>query len=307
MLLSCARQISSRRSLAVSLALIFTSSGLLWTWNNSQASLPVWLPGHYQVAIEDTVAPLNPWRDVVHPCIGPRGVELPGSSEDSVQDKILDGGEPHTSRHVNTTLTLQADLPKPYGGSYAEMNLPFTWSTAQERYGAYGFAQETSVGPNQSVDWTKVDWADLQNQCLQRNTKEEYKHTIKPLSASRRLRLPTWEEGGHWLLSRKTPPRPKITSGRTAIVLRGWSTFEFKGEDYWNLRSLIAETALRHGGRYTVILLVDIKDPGLDVWKTPQNYEKVLLNIPREFRNMTLLFDQHRFLTKWYPRVGEHR
>lgn len=307
MLLNCARLISSPRALTVFLALLIIGSGLLFAWNNSQASLPLWTPRQQRPSLEHSITTLDPWQDAIQPCIGPGDKEISGGSESRVQERVLDGGKTDSIQRASTTLTLHIDLPRPYAGSYVELHMPFSWSTAQERYGPYGFAEENSTGLAHNFDWATVDWADLQNQCLQRNTKAEASHTIKPLSASRRLRLPTWGEGGHWIFSRKTSPRPKITSGRTAIVLRTWSTFEFKDEDYWNLRSLITETALRYGGRYTVILLVDIKEPDLDVWNNPQDYDKVLSNIPTEFRNMTVLFDQHRLLAKWYPRVREHR
>lgn len=117
--------------------------------------------------------------------------------------------------------------------------------------------------------------------------------------------MPIWREHGN-LFSRRAFPRPKVTSGRTAILVRGWSTFEFKEEDYLNLRALITETSLRYRGQYTVILLVDVKGD-YDVIRTRRQYQEILNTIPREFRAMTVLFDQHNFLRAWYPRVNEHR
>lgn len=104
-----------------------------------------------------------------------------------------------------------------------------------------------------------------------------------------------------------SPKRPKRTSGRTAIILRGWSTFEFKEQDLLHIRALITEASLASGGRYTVILLVDVKGGDLDVFGNPADYQTVLDSIPPEFRNMTVLFDQRHFLRAWYPKVSEWR
>lgn len=114
-----------------------------------------------------------------------------------------------------------------------------------------------------------------------------------------------YHDRGRWF-SRHVPPRQKHTTGRTAIIVRGYSTFSFTGQDLWNLRALITETSLRYAGRYSVYLLIDVKGD-FDVMHNPEHYESVLTSIPTEFQNMTILFDQKYFLKAWYPMILEHR
>ncbi|KAM4055307.1 biotin synthase-like protein [Hirsutella rhossiliensis] len=75
-------------------------------------------------------------------------------------------------------------------------------------------------------------------------------------------------------------------SRRTATVIRGFSSFAFKPEDLWNLRSLIVETALHSGGEYAVFLLVHIQDPAANVFDSEKS-------------------DQ--LLESWYDAVNEHQ
>lgn len=125
------------------------------------------------------------------------------------------------------------------------------------------------------------------------------------LSPTRKVKLPSWGARGS-LLSTHVKARRKETTGRTAILLRGWSTFEFHDSNFWHLRSLIMETALAYGGRYTVILLADVQHSD-DILSNATHYDEVMQTIPAEFRNMTVLFDQEGTLKSWYPRVSDHR
>lgn len=103
-----------------------------------------------------------------------------------------------------------------------------------------------------------------------------------------------------------TQDSPRSNTGRQAIVMRTYSTFDYTPEDLWNLRSTITEASLATGGAYTVVLLVDIKDE--EAYRIHQDdvfYQKVLEeSVPAEFQNMAVLF--HKSLQKsWYEKVGE--
>lgn len=124
------------------------------------------------------------------------------------------------------------------------------------------------------------------------------------MDPSRRLAPPSWKNFA-------VSARPKTTSGRTAIVLRLWSTFEFGEEDAFSLRALITETALAYGGEYAVFVLLDVKPEHLrddaDLFSESGYYDELLDHlVPREFRNMTVLFHTE-FLEQWYSNLHESR
>lgn len=227
-------------------------------------------------------------------CRGPRGV----AHEDIEELVILDRMESSTAQvfHAN----VYTAVLEPYAGSYSDLGLEQTWSTAEKRYEHY------RLGPDDehSVDRAGLDWSHLQNECLLANVEPGRGREVLPLSPSRRLRRPTWRERGDSRFASATESRPKMSTGRTAVLYRGWDEFVFKEENILTLRSLITETALRSKGDYTVFYLVDVKgDFDLD---DDEDYDCVLGSIPAEFRNMTVLFDQ-TLLKAWYPKLVEHR
>lgn len=156
------------------------------------------------------------------------------------------------------------------------------------------------------MNWDNGNWAALQNECMSRNVREGL--DFKEISSDRRMSLPPKTSilfPPSWYIPTYSP-RGKLTTGRTAIVVRGYSTFDFKDEDLWNLRSLITETALRYGGRYSVYLLVQARGEG-NVMENATYYEEVIQTIPLEFRSMTVLWDKDHLLETWYARVEESR
>lgn len=185
----------------------------------------------------------------------------------------------------------------PYAGSYEDLGLRQTFATAQARYAPYGFGENTT----ETIDWNRVDWAELQNECFSRNVRADISRAdMRAISLARKMTLPS--PGSHT----NTSPRPKTTTGRTAILIRGFTGYDFKPQDLWSIRALITETSLRSGARYSVYLLVDVKG-NLDVWRSAAKHRQVLMQIPVEFRNMVVLFDQEHLLKAWYPKVGDHR
>lgn len=182
--------------------------------------------------------------------------------------------------------------------------------SVRARYGPYGFGEEREDYKRQKVDWDKVDWGQLQNECFERNkhrfpaaaTGFEDTRTATPRFALRHLaKVP---EIRHW---HEFEP-----SRRTAVVVRTWRGYQYMPEDMYYLRSLVAETALKTGGEYQVILLVDMKDGegGRDynVFASEEAYKKGLedAGVPSEFQSIALLWDM-RLLESWYPDIEEHR
>ena len=109
-----------------------------------------------------------------------------------------------------------------------------------------------------------------------------------------------------WLGSEPLQARP-LSRGRTAIVLRGWDTYQYTPADLYHIRSLIMEAGLSSGGEYVVFLLVDVKDDERRIFQDARNYQKALDDfVPEQLRSIAVLFDRE-LLRSWYPNVDEHR
>ncbi|KAK4215564.1 hypothetical protein QBC37DRAFT_281327 [Rhypophila decipiens] len=222
------------------------------------------------------------------PCIGPRGKLLSQSPDDDLEEVTLD--IPH---------------PTPWTGSYEAVGIPKTWTTIEGRYGPYGYGEQEQSYNRSKVDWNSTDWQMLQKQCFTRNARRfpqgetiddsMMKHSrLRYRDLSKPPRAPQWYEFR--------------ASRRTAIVVRTWRGYEYKNEDLHYLRSLVVETALKTGGEYQVVLLVDMKDYEIDIFASEPNYLQALQDsgVPPEFESMAVLWDD-RLLDTWYPLVAERR
>ena len=191
----------------------------------------------------------------------------------------------------------------PYVGSQRELGLSRTWMSADGRYGPYGYGEDRPDYSRQRVNWDLVDWGQLQDECVDRNVDRfpgrapsiqlAHDRRFRLFSQSRIMPTPTWDDFG--------------STRRTAIVLRSYEGFQYTKENMWMIRSLITETSLRTGGEYGVILLVDIHDKDLNIFKSQENYDKGMerANIPEELKSITILWDVN-MLESWYPAVEEH-
>jgi hypothetical protein len=199
-------------------------------------------------------------------------------------------------------LSPRSAYPQPLGGSYEALLLNKSWLTADSRYGPYGYGDEDAAGYSRSrVEWDSVNWASLQDNCLARN---EFRfRNPSNITAHPMLGLM------HRIRSAKmvSPVRDsRQTTGRTAIVLRSWDSYDYKKEDMINLRSLIVETSLSSGAEYAVFLLVHIKDKSKGIFSSDANYQAALNDaVPPELRGITVLFDES-LLESWYFKVGDH-
>lgn len=173
------------------------------------------------------------------------------------------------------------------------------------RYGPYGYGETENSYNRSKVEWDKVDWQQLQKQCFIRNARRfppgetiddsMMKHSrFRYRDFSKLPVAPQWHEFR--------------TSRRTAIVIRTWRGYDYKDEDLHYLRSLVVETALKTGGEYQVVLLVDMKAYELDIFASEANYLQALQDsgVPPEFESMAVLWDD-RLLDTWYPLVSERR
>ncbi|KAL2266785.1 hypothetical protein VTJ83DRAFT_6137 [Remersonia thermophila] len=225
-------------------------------------------------------------------CRGPRGHLLGESPEDDLVEREL-----------------ESPYPQPWAGNYDEIGLNLTVMSVKRRYAPYGYGEDRDDYNRQKVDWDAVDWGQLQNDCFQRN-RHRFPASAVPFNDTRSVPPRFAYRGGatvpevrHW---HEFEP-----SRRTALVVRTWRGYQYLPEDMYYLRSLVAEAALKFGGEYQVILLVDMKDTegyDNDIFASSEAYRQGLddAGVPPEFRSIALLWST-KLLESWYPKVGEHR
>lgn len=184
-------------------------------------------PAEPTIAREPFHKPLPHIRRIA--CKGPRGLRLDDRDSRDLQRplKALPGA-------LNNTV-----FPRPTIGSYEELGLEKSWMSFAQRYGPYGYGEQETSYDFPRVNWNKVDWGALQTECLQDN--ERMFGASNQSIGENRFRL----------RNESTAPilPPASRTGRHAIVMRTWSTYVYKDEDYWNLRSIINEASLATGGK----------------------------------------------------------
>jgi hypothetical protein len=121
------------------------------------------------------------------------------------------------------------------------LGLEKTWLSFDQRYGPYGYGEQEDSYGFPRVDWKTLDWGRLQTECLQDNM-HIYGAVNESVSAHAESKFRLREHGSE-------PVSPASKTGRQAIVMRAWSTYEYKDEDLWNLRSIITEASLATGGK----------------------------------------------------------
>ncbi|KAJ5503819.1 hypothetical protein N7463_006693 [Penicillium fimorum] len=232
------------------------------------------------------------------PCIGPGGQPLSRKNE----DMMMSGFRWNTS-----------DFPTPIFGSYESWNLNKSLCADRySRYGAYGYLQgnETTQihdshntnGSNKTteIDWKKVDWANLQSECLQRNSD---RYRTQP-SEERIVAL-------YKSLDKDLKPREPLNEtskiqSRTAVILRSWLGMKYTENDLYHIRSMIMELALYSGAEYELILMIDCQGEKLPkksdnaAWKS---FEEE--HLPQELRNLAVWFNTD-MLNDWYPAIDVH-
>ncbi|GIZ43368.1 hypothetical protein CKM354_000659800 [Cercospora kikuchii] len=188
--------------------------------------------------------------------------------------------------------------PKPTFGSYEALRLGQEWTTFEQRYGPYGYSSTNGQQHTDAI-WSGVDWGALQNKCFDAN-RARFQTTGLQQQAGPRFR--------HFNPSEPDEPRRPHKTGRQAIILRTLSTYKYYPEDFWNLRSIITETALATNGNYHVFLLVDLKcgEACADVFTNSTRYNEVLQDsVPSEFRSIAVLVHEN-LQRSWYPKVGQY-
>lgn len=193
------------------------------------------------------------------------------------------------------------------------------------RYDPYGYDEgnlEASGGRRKAnraskVQWEKVDWGYLQEDCLTRNQPR-----YAPLPSANRtttLWMPREEDindvdntivlqdaESQKSMSYRLWKSDQKYKQRTAVVLRTWETNEWTVDTIQYIRSMIMELSLHSGAEYEVIVLVDVKDAGARIFDNDASYRQTLKkSMPDEFKNNTILFNR-QLLERWYPKAGQH-
>jgi len=230
------------------------------------------------------------------------------------------------------------NFPEPSFGSYDVLNIdPNLCFERETRLGPYGFGERIKAA-NRTLYWDYVDWAELQDQCLEKNkmrfesihppnrfvkpehenstgeqdtenpqTGEEEKTDLPILGSAKTNATPSRMPNRGNITRDDTGPSQesqKPREPRTAILLRSYTGKKYLENDKQVIRSMIAELSLRTGGEFQVFLLVQVKT-GVDLWSSEQSYKAVLESeVPPEFRRITVLWDDES-VQRAYPELEQ--
>jgi hypothetical protein len=214
--------------------------------------------------------------------------------------------EHNVSDDVMVFVGTSENFPKPsFGSSDAvdwDSNLCFE---RRGRWEAYGFAEPGTVGQLE-IDWNKVNWGNLQDNCLLKNhdrfnlnesETEVSSHASGWLSLLDHAR--GWIPGERSITKRKeaqeAPVKQRKTAlPRTAILIRVNADHKWTEGDKQNIRSIIKELALDTGSEFQVVLMVQIGKADERIWSHRGFYNEVLQkSVPKEFQCMAQLWNEH--------------
>ncbi|KAL9000116.1 MAG: hypothetical protein Q9169_001191 [Polycauliona sp. 2 TL-2023] len=213
---------------------------------------------------------------------------------------------------------LLVTLPTPMFGTYEETGLGSGYCfTRRARNRAYGDEDLPSNGPHpvpppEPVDWERVNWGRLQQQCYARN-RDRFQDKIE--STTPMFRFPNdegFQRADDTPVLSKSEHAKSNTAGskkykkRNAVLLRTHDTKTYTPDTVNHIRSMINELSLHSGAEYEVFLMVQISDLGRSMFDNGHAYQEMLDDyVPREFHEMTILFNAP-LLEAWYPKAAEH-
>ena len=153
------------------------------------------------------------------------------------------------------------------------------------------------------INWEIVDWGNLQQECLQRNS---IRYRLAGNSEVRPVAL--YKPLDSEVLDSPTPSNDTEVGGqpRTAVILRTWLGMKYTENDLYHIRSMVMELSLYSGGEYEVILLIDCQGEELPAesdataWKF---FRKK--HLPQELWGLAMFFNAE-MLSDWYPDIDVH-
>lgn len=156
------------------------------------------------------------------------------------------------------------------------------------------------------LDWGKVDWRSLQDDCLSRNS-DRYEPSASQKPNQTTFRLPTAQDfeevddtlvfpaegqGSWW-------HHDQYLTRKGVVVQMGAGTEWTLDTVQW-LRSLILELNLQSGGEYELIILVEVKDADTAIFEDKGKYANALrVSAPAEFQKLVVLWTPE-LLQLWY-------
>lgn len=165
---------------------------------------------------------------------------------------------------------------------------------------------------------TKVNWGQLQNECLARNGDRYKKSGATAMRPGKKM--PALSSADQNWLRGLPSPRENVNSvrapmktafqERTAILIRTWDSYDYQENDIQAIRSLITELSLLSGGEYQVFLFVNVKKPAdadaeVPLWNNNDAYMSVLQRVPEELRSIAILWNEE-VCAEWYQATEEH-
>lgn len=237
------------------------------------------------------------WRGTYQQCVGANGSALdPRNAETAMKGFRWN----------------QSDFPAPIFGSYEAWNLDRSFCTDRySRYAAYGYTGEVQDGDSfdtsSEVKFEYVNWATLQQDCLQRNADRYHPSNIpKTLTLHKEYNKGIDEyvlRGEDAETSQSNASA--IFKPRTAVVLRTWLDMEYTENDLHYIQSMIMELSLLSGAEYEVVLLVDAKNARLPRPTDKAGIDSLKSSLPRELQDLAVFFNSE-ILEDWYPKIDVH-
>lgn len=242
-----------------------------------------------------------------------------------------DGPAGREYREVQVYKGRPEKFPNPSFGSYDLFGIdPNLCYERDARLGQYGLQYQWEA-EGKRLDWTKVGWGELQQQCAEKNKarfeksadatdgdryeaamsasgmgapEDELKRQRQASRSKRALPQAVSSGSASYGLPKIRPQNP--AEYRTAVLLRSYTGRQYTDNEKQVIRAMITELSLRTGGKYQVYLLVQVKDnlEDLALWDKA-TYDYVLQSqVPKEFHDMAILWGSYE-VEEMYPLLNK--
>ena len=179
------------------------------------------------------------------------------------------------------------------------------------RFTAYGLDQFDATDPEElkkssDLDWDRVSWGDLQNNCAAINrlrfkaVKERPDNSIQYSNVHHNFDLDSKNPSS----TLETGLTTKVK--RTAILIRVWTGAKWTADAVMNIRAMVAEASIASGGKYQVFILLHVKDDAVPLFVGEDQPQATITKyIPTEFHSMTEVWN-HAQIRSLYSNLAEH-
>ncbi|KAK4148064.1 uncharacterized protein C8A04DRAFT_33591 [Dichotomopilus funicola] len=245
------------------------------------------------------------------PCYLDKAKQIP-VPEVYAYDGIIQGqSEPVLGSH--NLLGLRDDVCFDRFGRYGPYGLGYTFEEGGVEVGmdTERTGNEVVWEKTGKINYDTIDWAEAQARCLDANKKRFRDPADKDQpstttssgkgSGSGKAKQDGSKQGAQEDPTFVHSERPKKKIGRTAVVVRAYTGYQWTHHAVLNFRAMISELSLRSGGEYTVHFLLHVRDGNEAIWADPITAQRILDdNIPPEFHGLCTMWseDQMRLI---YP------